>query len=341
MTVYLWQNWSRTTSDTPDMQHDVFVAQGEELSQYHFGAMHPFGPLRYPAFINEFNRRALGAQVSMLRPVLCSDVDLSLFHTAAYIQRVKQMSVSGSGYLDGGDTPAFIGMYEVTRYIVGTTLEGVRRIMRGENRRGFNPIGGLHHAGRDYAAGFCIFNDCGVAIEVLKKEYGLRKIAYVDIDAHHGDGVFYGFEDDPAVCFVDFHEDGRYLYPGTGREDEIGKGQATGMKLNIPMPMYANDAQFLQRWQQAEKFVYEAQPEFILLQCGADSLKGDPITHLHYSADIHSYVTQRLSLLAERLGHGRLLAMGGGGYDLKNISQAWCSVVEAMLRIHPEEESVV
>ncbi len=315
------------------MPHKVFVSMGDELAKYHFGVHHPFGPLRYPAFTSEFSQRQLMMRVDVLAPVMCDEADLTLFHTSEYVLRVKQMSQTGVGYLDGGDTPAFPGMFDVSRYIVGTTIDGVRRIMRGEYQRGFTPIGGLHHAGRKGAAGFCIFNDCGVAIEILKDEFRLNKIAYVDIDAHHGDGVFYGFENDPAVCYVDFHEDGRYLYPGTGRSDETGSGNAVGTKMNIPMPMYANDEAFLKLWDRVESFILDAQPEFILLQCGADSVKGDPITHLHYSTHVHAYVTRRLCALADRLGHGRVMAMGGGGYNLENLSQAWCDVVEAMLDV--------
>jgi len=314
-----------------DMQQNIFVARGEELSRYHFGATHPFGPLRYPAFIEEFNKRHLSNKVGLLAPVMCNENELALFHTTEYIQLVRNMSQQANGYLDDGDTPAFSGMYDVTRYIVGTTLDGVRRIMHGEFQRGFTPIAGLHHARRDAAAGFCIFNDCGVAVELLKQEFQLGKIAYVDIDAHHGDGVFYGLEDDPALCYVDFHEDGRYLYPGTGRIDETGTGAATGSKLNIPMPMYANDEAFLKLWDSAEQFILRAKPEFILLQCGADSIKGDPITHLHYTTRVHAHVARRLCAIAGQLGHGRVLAMGGGGYELKNLSQAWCDVIEAML----------
>ena len=315
------------------MKHSVCVYLGEELGRYHFGELHPFGPQRFPAFAREFTLRQLDSNVDVLAPVMCDEAELALFHTADYIARVRALSQTGAGVLDGGDTPAFAGMYEVSRYVVGTTLDGVRRIMHGDYQYAFTPIGGLHHASRQGAAGFCIFNDCGIAIEILKREYGLQQIAYVDIDAHHGDGVFYGFEDDPTLCYVDFHEDGRYLYPGTGRLEETGTGAAVGRKLNIPMPMYANDEMFMTLWNKAEQFILQAAPEFILLQCGADSLQGDPITHLHYSTAVHSHVTQRLCEIARQLGHGRVMAMGGGGYELRNLSQAWCDVIEAMLLV--------
>src|SRR5256885_8951990 len=144
---------------------------------------------------------------------------------------------------------------------------------RGESRRAFVPIAGLHHAARDRAAGFCVFNDCGVAIELVKRA-GLKRVGYVDIDAHHGDGVFYAFEEDAAVVFADLHEDGRYLYPGSGALEERGRGAAAGTKLNVPLPPGADDEVFARVWPHViarpEKFA----PEFMILQCGADSLEG-------------------------------------------------------------------
>lgn len=315
------------------MAENVFVYLGDELADYHFGAQHPFGPMRFPAFAKEFRHRQLDERVAVLMPVTGNDSDCALFHKPDYIDRVRRMSAAGTGFLDGGDTPAMPGIFEAACHVVGTTLDGIHRIMRKEYQRGFTPIGGLHHARRDSAAGFCVFNDCGVAIEALKSQYGLSTIAYIDIDAHHGDGVYYGFEDDPSVCFVDFHEDGRFLYPGTGAKQETGTGPARGTKLNFPMPMYANDETFMALWEQAETFIVDAQPEFILLQCGADSINGDPITHMQYTTAVHAYVTRRLCQIAEQTCNGRLFAMGGGGYNLDNLSKAWCDVIESMIQV--------
>jgi acetoin utilization protein AcuC len=193
------------------------------------------------------------------------------------------------------------------------------------------PIAGLHHAARDTAAGFCIFNDCGVLIEKLRRE-GIARVAYVDIDAHHGDGVFYAFEADPQLVFADLHEDGQFLYPGTGRTDETGAGAAAGSKLNIPLPPGADDAVFADRWQEVMNHLARFEPQFIILQCGADSLAGDPITHLQLSAASHALAARELAGLADRLGHGRLLALGGGGYNRANIAAAWNAVVQELLQ---------
>ena len=304
---------------------------GDDLARYGFGAGHPFGPDRHQAFVDEFQSQGLDKQVSISSPGFATEDQLLTFHTADYVQEVKTKSKFGTGYLDFGDTPAFMGVFEAASFVVGTTLKAVDDILQGNTRRAFIPIAGLHHARRDIAAGFCAFNDCGVAIEVLRRYYNVNKVAYVDIDAHHGDGVFYSFESDPDLCFVDFHEDGKLLYPGTGAVEETGRGPAAGTKLNIPMPYHANDELFLKLWDSAEQFIEKADPDFILLQCGADSIAGDPITHMMYTPKAHYHAAERLSQLADRCCQGRLLAMGGGGYNRTNLAKGWCEVVKGLL----------
>jgi acetoin utilization protein AcuC len=311
--------------------YEVTLYSGGGLADYNFGVDHPFGPARHDAFLARFRALGLDRRCHLVSPVPAVRADLARFHSAAYIDRVRGMSVAGSGYLDQGDTPAFPGMYEAAARVVGAVLQAVADLMEGTTRRSFVPIAGLHHARRDAAAGFCVFNDCGVAIETLRQVHGIRRIAYVDIDAHHGDGVYYAFESDPELTIADLHEDGRYLYPGTGSLRETGKGMALGTKLNFPMPPGANDQAFFQVWDQAEAFVDQARPEFIMLQCGADSIDGDPLTHMAYSAEAHYHASARLCALADRHCQGRLLALGGGGYNLKNLADAWCAVVQAML----------
>jgi acetoin utilization protein AcuC len=255
--------------------------------------------------------------------------ELALFHSADYINFISRKSTEGRGFLDGGDTPAFAGVFNVASDVVGTTLAAVDAVMAGDARRAFVPIAGLHHAGRENAAGFCVFNDCGVAIEYLRQKYKLQRIAYVDIDAHHGDGVFYGFESDPDLIFADMHEDGQFLYPGTGAASETGTAAAKGTKLNIPMPPGAGDQEFMQAWETLEAFVDAGKPEFIILQCGADSLEGDPITHLCYTEEAHAMAASRLCKLADKHCEGRIIATGGGGYNRRNLARAWTRVVQA------------
>jgi acetoin utilization protein AcuC len=304
------------------------VYAGEALARYGFGAGHPFGNDRLGVFWDRMLFRGLDHQVVHCEPVLASEEAIRRFHTAEYVARVRRQSATGDGYLDYGDTPAFPGVFEAASYVVGSVLDALERIMEGQCRRAFVPIAGLHHASRDSAEGFCVFNDCGVAIETLRSRFGVRRVAYVDIDAHHGNGVYYAFEDDADLIFADLHEDGHYLYPGTGMAHEEGTGDARGTKLNIPMPPNAGDDAFMREWERVEALIRRARPGFILFQCGADSLAGDPITHLRYSVAAHTHAARRLCELAESCCAGRLLAMGGGGYNRTNLARAWTAVVE-------------
>ena len=313
------------------MSVPVCVYVGDQLAGYGFGQGHPFGPDRLGAFWTHAQASGLDRRVEQCAPVLAERTAIERFHTPEYVTRVIRQSASGSGYLDAGDTPAYPGVYESACYVVGSVLDAIERQLRDDCRRALVPIAGLHHARRDTAAGFCVFNDCGIAIETLRAQHGLQRIAYVDIDAHLGDGVFYSFESDPDLVFADVHEDGRYLYPGTGMAEETGTGVARGTKLNIPMPPEADDALFYPAWERAEQFIDAGKPEFILFQCGADSIAGDPITHLRYSPAAHRHAAQRLCRLADRHCHGRLLALGGGGYNRGNLARGWTAVLEALL----------
>lgn len=312
------------------MSSKVAVYAGEALAEYNFGADHPFGPKRFHAFWDEFLRRGLNAGVSVLNPVPGSREAVEYFHTQEYVEQVIQASKIGRGYLDTGDTPARKGIYEAALTVAGSVLDAVDRVVAADYSSAFIPIAGLHHAQRNSAAGFCVFNDCGIAIEALRKKHGIQRVAYVDIDAHHGDGVFYSFESDPDLIFVDIHEDGRFLYPGTGSVTETGKGDAVGTKMNIPMPPKAGDDLFFKVWPSVETFIHKFEPEFFLLQCGADSLAGDPITHMMFSSMVHRHAAAALCKLADTYADGKMVAMGGGGYNLMNIAKGWNEVVEAL-----------
>ncbi|MDP6437506.1 MAG: acetoin utilization protein AcuC [Gammaproteobacteria bacterium] len=310
----------------------VFVAKDERIAAYGFGEGHPFGLDRHAAFHNELARAGLGGGIEFVPARTASREELLAFHTPRYVDFVAEACNAEGMFLDGGDTPAFPGLYEAAADVAGTTLALVDLIMGGGAGRAFTPIGGLHHAGRDHAAGFCVFNDCGIAAEILRARHGLKRIAYVDIDAHHGDGMYYAFAADPDIYIADIHEDGRALFPGTGHRNEIGTGAAEGTKLNIPLRPRMGDEKFLQVWEDVEVFIENAQPEFILFQCGADSIAGDPITHLEFTPAAHAHAARRLCALADKHCDGRILGMGGGGYNRDNLARGWTAVVQEFVR---------
>jgi acetoin utilization protein AcuC len=313
----------------------VIVVAGDAIARYGFGSGHPFGLDRHAHFMRELMAQGLVGEVALRAPRMATVDELASFHTQSYIDFVQKRSAQGEGYLDGGDTPAFKGVFGAAGSVVGSTLVALEALMSGAARRAFVPIAGLHHAARAGAAGFCVFSDCGVAVETLRSRYSMRRIAYVDIDAHHGDGMFYAFEDDADLIIADIHEDGRHLYPGTGARAETGRGPAVGTKLNLPLEPGSGDDAFMAAWQEVEDMLERYPSEFILFQCGADSLAGDPITHLQFTAAAHAHAARRLCAIADAQGHGRVLGMGGGGYNRRNLAEAWTGVIRAFLARDP------
>jgi len=312
------------------VNRDVCLYYGEALGRYGFPHGHPLGVDRQGAFFKEAVAQKLDQRVAICAPQSATRAQIERFHTSGYVEDVLRAETDGREYLDNGDTPVFPGVYEAGAIVVGSALDGLTHVMRAQCRATFQPIGGLHHARRDRAAGFCVFNDLGVVIETLRADYGIQRIGYVDIDVHHGDGVFYAYEEDPELIFADIHEDGRSLYPGTGHASEIGKGLAKGTKLNIPLPPGAGDAQFLEAWPRVVAHLRKFHPQFIVFQCGADGLQGDPLAHLRYSMQVHAHATRSLRHLADEMAAGRLMAFGGGGYQRDNLAQAWCAVLREL-----------
>ena len=315
------------------------VFYGDELARYGFGGSHPWSTER----IHAFWRRLCSDRIDNMvveEPEIATEETVLSFHDRQYVEMVKMASRQCRSIpLDRGDTPSFRGVFEATLYVVGSTLAALDMVMAGRDGAGrkiehaFNPIAGLHHARRDSAGGFCVFNDIGIAIMQARQKYGVKKIAYVDIDAHHGDGVFYEFDDDPLLFFADVHQHG--IFPGTGSAAETGAGKAAGTKLNIPLPAGAGDSEFIGAFSKMEEFVDRCRPELIILQCGADGLAGDPITGLRYTAGAHAHAANSLHRLAHRHCQGRIIALGGGGYDPFNIGKAWTEIVRAFASAPP------
>jgi acetoin utilization protein AcuC len=300
---------------------------GDLLACYGFPDGHPLGIDRQGAFWSEALKLGLDKRVEVVAPRLATREELERFHTTEHVSWVKLRSEIGEGYLDYGDTPAFPGVFERGAAVAGTAVAGVERVMASDVLRTFQPIGGLHHARRGSAAGFCVFNDLGVVIDTLRTRFGVQRIGYVDIDVHHGDGIYYSYEADPDLIAVDIHEDGRFLYPGTGHARETGRGEAEGMKLNLPLAPRAGDREFFAAWEKGLAHLRRHKPDFLILQCGADGLAGDPLADLRYTPAVHARVARDLRALANELCGGRLMAFGGGGYDLNNLAAAWTAVL--------------
>lgn len=317
------------------------LVYSEELLKYDFGPFHPLKPERLSLTFELI--KALGlldtSGSSLRSPRIATLEEILLFHTPSYVKQVQEASKKGTGRFDLGDTPAFKGCYEVSCLVAGATLKAIDLVMTDGFEHTFSPGGGLHHAHKDRASGFCIFNDAAIGIAYLKNHYGLKRIMYVDVDAHHGDGVMYGFYKDPGLLDVDFHEDGHYLFPGTGQTTEIGEDPAKGLKINLPLPPFTSDRTFIYAFNRlVPKLAAKFKPEFVILQCGADAHREDGLAHLGLTTATYENVTSLIHEIAHRFCAGRLVALGGGGYNLSSTSRCWSIVYSRLIEAKCAED---
>lgn len=328
------QDSAQENTETPaPTRKQLTVVYGPALLAYDFGPEHPFSSLRGRLAVDLMREVGLldAPQVQVVPPVEADREELLIFHTKEFVDFVQNASVRGYGYLDGGDTPAFEGGFEAALTVVGASLRAMDMVMTGQTSYALLPIGGLHHGHPGRASGFCIFNDISVCIKRLQRDYGVKRVAYVDMDAHHGDGVVYGFYDDPGVLTIDFHEDGRYLFPGTGELHEIGRGKAVGTKINVPMPPYSSDQSFFYAFDElVPAALRKFRPEIIMLVCGVDSHGGDPLTDMNYSSASYLHAVNSLRRLAAELCDDRLIVWGAGGYDPGTCATRWTEVGAAL-----------
>ncbi len=299
----------------------------DSVLKYDFGDDHPFKSFRVRMTRDRLTGHFKDLHIEPARGATRAEAEL--FHEPGYLDLVKHFSKIGTGLLDGGDTPAFRGCYEASLNVMGATLRAVETVLDGEYAHAASFSGGLHHAGRGNASGFCIMNDCAVALAWLRKLFG--KVAYVDLDAHHGDGVMYGFYSDPGVIDVDVHQDGKTLFPGTGSHLETGSGEAKGTKLNIPLPPGSADDVLVSLFSElAMPFLEKTKPEFMIVQCGADGLKGDPLACLSFTQNGYLKVIEALHEISHRVCRGRIVLVGGGGYRPEAAAECWAGEYMAL-----------
>ncbi|MCI4335951.1 MAG: acetoin utilization protein AcuC [Thermoplasmata archaeon] len=314
---------------------DSLVVWDDRFRDYAFGPGHPFTQesrwlaVRLWESMSESSRPGTGDRLSMVSPA--TRAALERFHHADYLDQLERLSERDTPQLlDGGDTPSFRGCYSASARIAGGTLQALVALTDNRYRRAFNPAGGLHHARPDGASGFCILNDLAVAIAAGLRPAGpFARVAYVDIDAHHGDGVMYGFYEDGRLLDIDFHQDGRTIFPGTGFPRETGKGDGAGTKVNIPFPPGTGDIGLLALLDRvAVPMLRVFQPELIVLQSGVDGHAGDALgsTALEYTPMGYRAVVRTLCSVAEELGGVPLLVTGGGGYSPEHVTRVLAGV---------------
>jgi acetoin utilization protein AcuC len=302
-----------------DVYHPAYLT-------YRFGPGHPFDPVRLEMTMDLL--ATLGHPVEAMQPEPASREAVLAVHTDDYVRAVEAagrgetVANSEETGLGTADTPVFPGMDLAARYIVGGTLLGARLLVDGKADTVLQLGGGLHHAQRDHAAGFCVYNDLAIAIRYLTA-HGLT-VGYVDIDVHHGDGVQTIFYDDPNVLTISLHESGQYLYPGTGEVYELGSGAGIGKKLNIPLHPFTEAASYLAAFKAVvPQALGSFRPDVLVVQAGADAHVGDPLAELLLTTQAYESLYRTLLELAGRFCHGRALFTLGGGYDVGSVPRVW------------------
>ncbi len=304
----------------------VPVIYSPQYRLYNFGPQHPFSPVRLEMLLNLLEH--LGHPLPFVEPHPATREEVRSVHLESFVRRVEaagrgEHSPDFDHYgLGTADTPIFPGMDEAARWLVGGTLTAARMVASGQAREVLQLGGGLHHAQKDLASGFCVYNDLSVAIRHLTQQ-GLR-VAYVDIDVHHGDGVQWIHYDEAEVLTFSIHESGRYLYPGTGHTHEIGKAGGTGRKLNIPLEPFTEDDSYLEVLQMGlEPALHWFRPDVMVIQCGADAHYLDPLAEILLTTRAYGKIFPLLRQYAAEFAGGRAVYTLGGGYSLDATSRIW------------------
>ncbi|WP_026874626.1 acetoin utilization protein AcuC [Jiangella gansuensis] len=311
------------------MTHAVHVAWDESLTSYDFGDGHPLNPLRVDLTIRL--ARELGVLdrpgVHVAAPQPADDASLRTVHTSDYIAAVRAAephTVDVAHGLGTTDDPCFAGMHDASALVAGGTIEAARAVWSGTASHGVNVAGGLHHAMPSAASGFCVYNDPALGIRALL-DAGAERVAYVDVDVHHGDGVQAVFYDDPRVLTISLHESPRTLFPGTGYPEETGGPGAEGSAVNVALPPGTTDRGWLRAFHAVVPPLLRTwRPQILVTQHGCDSHVEDPLAHLALTVDGQRESYRLLHELAHELCDGRWVATGGGGYALiEVVPRAW------------------
>ncbi|SHF37955.1 acetoin utilization protein AcuC [Streptoalloteichus hindustanus] len=302
---------------------------------YDLGGDHPLDPVRLDLTMRMATAFGLLDDVEPVSPRPATDDELERVHTPGYLAAVRAAPTAGwdPGHgLGTGDNPVFDRMHEASALIAGGSIAAARQIVSGATRRAVNLAGGLHHAMADHAAGFCVYNDCAVAIAWLLDQ-GVERVAYVDVDVHHGDGVQAAFFADPRVLTVSLHQHPMTLWPGTGYPTELGAEGAEGTAVNLALPPGTGDAGWLRAFHAVVPSLLAAfRPQVLVTQCGADTHRDDPLADLALSVDGHRAIYRALRELADTHADGRWLVLGGGGYSLfRVVPRSWTHLLATVL----------
>ena len=304
------------------------LVHSDELSRYDFGTGHPMGPGRVRLAVELARQLGVLDQLEVIEPPASDDDLVRLVHTEDYIEAVKADRVNTKYGIGTADNPLVVGMHEIAARVCAGTVEAARQVWTGQALRAANLSGGLHHAMPSATSGFCVYNDCAVAIPWLQQQ-GAQRILYLDVDAHHGDGVQSIMYNDPDVLTISLHESPIHLFPGTGFASETGGKDAPGSAVNVALPPGIDDAGWLRAFEAVvPPLVEEFQPDILISQHGCDSHRLDPLTDLSLSVEGQRRSYELIAELADRYAGGRWVATGGGGYALDSVvPRAWAHLL--------------
>ncbi len=312
----------------------------DDFAKYNYGPAHPLKPFRLKLtyeLIRAYGLLAL-PDVCIVEAKPSTEEDLLLYHTRDYLDVLKAVNsgleIPGEERygLGVGDNPVFAGVFAWSRLVTGASLQAAALVDSGEVSIAFNISGGLHHALASRASGFCYINDPVIVIaDLLKKG---RRIAYIDIDAHHGDGVQEAFYHTDQVLTISLHESGQYLFPGTGFTAETGAGPGEGYAVNIPLPPSSDDELFVYAFNEVvPQLIERFRPDIVVGQLGVDTFRTDPLAHLNFTTNGFCDVIRKMKELSPRL-----VALGGGGYEITNVARAWTLAWAVMNNVELPDE---
>ena len=324
------------------MPGPVALVYGDELMKHHLSDQHPLQPIRVKLAMDLIRSTGLIEHAHLLPPRQATIQELELVHSRRYIELVRKLSDPGQRDLvepdeidaagfGSADNPISDELHEGAALVAGATMVAAQAIESGAALHAFSPSGGLHHAHRERASGFCTYDDPAIACQWLKDQG--HRVAYVDVDVHHGDGVEHIFQADPEILTISLHESGRYLFPGTGFPDECGVGAGRGFAANLPFAPFAWDEPWLQGFDRVvPALLRRFKPTVLVTQDGCDTHYLDPLAHLVATTRIWPHVGRMFHELAHELCEGRWLALGGGGYAIYEVvPRAWTLLFAEMV----------
>jgi acetoin utilization protein AcuC len=310
-----------------DVMNDVVLIYTDDFKKLDYGPGHPMRGDRYGKALNEFKKTGLLEKLIIKKPENISEGIVGLFHTADYINKVREVSNTGQGNF-GEEVPGFKGIYDIALLSVSASVTAADYVTDDDFRVGINICGGWHHAFEDRGRGFCIFNDIAVVCSYLLSRKNIKRIMVVDYDAHHGDGTQRAFYDNSKVYTVSYHQNPLTLYPfRSGYENEIGKDEGEGFNKNFTLSAFCDDEEFISKFSYLPALIENFNPEIVVVQMGVDGSKECSISTMNLSKEAYSFASKTIKQVQDKLKF-KIICLGGGGFVHPILGENWGVQIE-------------